>query len=66
MEVTKLTTEQFRSEMERLHDKGFDFLRNLTGMDWQEEGLGAVYQLENTLTGENISVSCANTEREKP
>lgn len=35
-------------------EKGFDFLRSLTGVDWGEEGLGVVYQLENTSTGENV------------
>ncbi|MBR6285668.1 MAG: NADH-quinone oxidoreductase subunit D [Bacteroidaceae bacterium] len=66
MEITRISTEQFHAEMVKLREKGFDLLRNLTGMDWQEEGLGAVYQLENTATGENIAVSTSNTDREEP
>ena len=37
--------EAFRGVAERLKAEGFDFLRSLTGMDWGEEGLGAVYHL---------------------
>ena len=37
------------AEMKRLHDEeGMDFLLNLTGVDWMEEGIGVVYQVENT------------------
>ena len=45
---------------------GFDFLRCLTGMDWGEEGLGCVYHLENTSTGENVIISAADADRENP
>ena len=43
---------------------GFDFLRSLTGMDWGEEGLGCVYHLENTSTGENIVIAAADKDRD--
>ena len=47
----------FRQLAEFLRNEGgFDFLRSLTGMDWGEDGLGCVYHLENTSTGENISL----------
>ena len=47
-----LAPEALRAEMERLrHKEGMDFLVNLTGEDWMEDGLGVVYQLENTQTG---------------
>ena len=47
--------ERFHELASRLrHEAGFDFLRSLTGMDWGEEGLGAVYHLESTSTGENV------------
>ena len=55
----------FRKTAEMLRNEaGFDFLRSLTGMDWGEEGLGCVYHLENTSTGENIVVSTADKDRE--
>ena len=55
----------FRKAAEFLKDEGgFDFLRSLTGMDWGEEGLGCVYHLENTSTGENITVATADRNRD--
>ena len=56
-----------RAEMVRLHDKeGMDFLLNLTGEDWMEEGLGVVYQLENTTNGKQACVKCVCPDRENP
>jgi NADH-quinone oxidoreductase subunit C/D len=55
-----------RAEMERLHANGMDFLQNLVGMDWGEEGLGVVYQLESTKTGERVALKTATTDRENP
>ena len=46
--------EKFHALAARLRAEGFDFLRSLTGMDWGEEGFGAVYHLEATATGENV------------
>ena len=49
-----IPVEQFHDLARYLHDDPalrFDFLRSLTGMDWGEEGLGAVYHLESTATG---------------
>jgi NADH-quinone oxidoreductase subunit C/D len=58
---------ELRAEMERLrHSEGMDFLVNLTGMDWGEEGLGVIYQLENTTTGQRVSLRSASTNREQP
>ena len=55
----------FRKAAEFLKNEGgFDFLRSLTGMDWGEEGLGCVYHLENTSTGENITVATADRNRD--
>lgn len=60
-------------EKERFHDaalnyrsEGYDFLRSLTGMDWGEEGLGAVYHLENTETAGNIVLKTLTRDRENP
>lgn len=65
------------NEMERLrHAEEMDFLRCLTGMDWglpeendSEEtmrGLGVVYHLESTITGERICIRTATLDRESP
>ena len=63
----KIPSSSFRKAAETLRNEGgFDFLRSLTGMDWGEEGLGCVYHLENTATGENMTVSTADTDRENP
>ena len=51
---------------ERLKAEGFDFLRSLTGMDWGEEGLGVVYHLEATRTGENLVLRTQTADREHP
>lgn len=60
-----IPVESFRNMAERLrNEEGFDFLRSLTGMDWSEEGLGCVYHLENTATGENIVLKTVNPDRE--
>ncbi len=51
---------------EQLRGEGFDFLRSLTGMDWGEEGLGVVYHLESTSTGENIVLKAVAEDRTTP
>ena len=43
-----------------------DFLECLTGVDWQEEGLGVVYNLESTETGKRTCLKTATTDRENP
>lgn len=65
-ETIFIAQEAFREEVLRLRKEGFDFLRSLTGVDWGEEGLGVVYHLENTLTGENIVLKTLTSDREKP
>ena len=42
-----------------------DFLRDIVGMDWGEEGLGALYLLESTRTGARITLKAVTTDREK-
>lgn len=55
------------AEMKRLHDaEGMDLLLNLTGVDWMEEGLGVVYQVESTVTGKQACVKSVSTDRENP
>lgn len=55
----------FRKVAEDLKEKeGFDFLRSLTGMDWGDEGLGCIYHIENTSTGENVAVRTLDPDRD--
>ena len=56
----------FRKEMERLKAEGMDFLECLTGVDWMEEGLGCIYTLTSTETGEMVHVQTATLDRENP
>lgn len=65
-EIRNISQENFRSEALRLKEEGFDFLRSLTGMDWGEEGLGAVYHLEKTSTGENVVIKTLTTDLGNP
>ena len=56
-----------RKEMERLRaEEHMDFLENLTGLDWEEEGLGVIYQLESTETGKHVSLKSVCADRENP
>ena len=56
--------ERFHDLASRLrHEAGFDFLRSLTGVDWGEEGIGAVYHLESTSTGENVVLRTLTPDR---
>lgn len=58
---------ELHAEMKRLHDaEGMDFLLNLTGVDWMDEGLGVVYQVESTATGKQACVKCVSADREHP
>lgn len=56
-----------RKEMERLRaEEHMDFLENLTGLDWEEEGLGVIYQLESTETGKRVSLKSVCADRKNP
>lgn len=55
------------AEMKRLHDEeGMDFLLNLTGEDWLEDGIGVVYQVENAENHKQACVKCVVSDRENP
>ena len=41
----------------------FDFLRSLTGMDWEGEGLGVVYHLESTKYGHQLILKTIAADR---
>ena len=61
----KVPAASFRHLAEHLrNEEGFDFLRSLTGVDEGEEGLGCIYHLENTATGENTVISALDPDRE--
>ena len=64
--MTIIEPEKIHKVLADLRSEGYDFLRSLTGMDWGEEGLGVVYHLEKTSTGENTVVKTATTNRENP
>lgn len=60
--------EEFRPLAEHLRgDAGlqFDFLRSLTGMDWGDEGFGAVYHLESTSLGHTLTLRTLTGDRSK-
>ena len=62
-----LAPAELHAEMTRLRrDEQMDYLVNLVGMDWGEEGLGVIYQLESTVTGKTTSLKTATTDRENP
>lgn len=60
--------EALRERMETLKNKeGFDFLENLTGFDWEADGLGVVYQLASTAdASRRVSLKTVATDRENP
>lgn len=66
MNLIFIEKKEFRTHMEELRRKGMDFLRDLIGMDWGDEGLGAIYILENTSTKENMELGVRCDSRENP
>jgi NADH-quinone oxidoreductase subunit C/D len=67
LDIKTIELDKLHDEMWRLRDEeGMDFLECLTGMDWGEEGLGVVYQLENTTTKQQIAVRTVTPNRERP
>ena len=64
--MTTIEPEKIHKALVDLRAEGYDFLRSLTGMDWGEEGLGVVYHIEKTSTGENKVVKTVTTNRENP
>ena len=76
--IRYIEPQQLHEEMKRLrYEEQMDFLESLTGMDWglPEEGddanaplrgLGVVYHLESTITGQRMVVRTSTLDREKP
>lgn len=76
-EIKYIEPAALHDEMLRLrNERKMDFLESLTGMDWGEadekdtpettRGLGVVYHLESTLTGERVAVKTSTLNRENP
>lgn len=66
MNIKEVEIKEFRQQMLQLRSEGMDFLREIVGMDWNEQGLGAVYILENTGTREVVEIAVKTTNRENP
>uniref|UniRef100_UPI004027F3E4 NADH-quinone oxidoreductase subunit D n=1 Tax=Alloprevotella sp. TaxID=1872471 RepID=UPI004027F3E4 len=67
LKPTLIEAANLHAEMTRLHDEeGMDFLLNLVGEDWMEDGIGVVYQLENTINHKQACVKCVVMDRENP
>lgn len=63
MELLFIDVNDFLTRISQYRNEGMDFLREMIGMDWGEEGLGVIYILENSATGENINVATRTTDR---
>ncbi len=68
IDIRTVEPSQLKAEMLRLrNEEKMDFLENLIGMDWGEEGgLGVVYMLMSTVTGKRENIRCATTDRNQP
>lgn len=66
MNIKEVDIKEFRQHMLELYAQGMDFLREMAGMDWNEEGLGAIYILENSKTHEVVELAVKTKNREKP
>lgn len=64
LNIQNIAPSTLHAEMVRLkEEKKMDFLVNLIGMDWGEDGLGVIYMLESSETGEEIQLKTAVTDR---
>ncbi len=66
MNIKEVDIKEFRQHMLEQRAQGMDFLREMIGMDWQEEGLGSIYILENSNTHEVAEFAVKTTNRENP
>lgn len=62
--IIEINRYEFHDCALKYREQGYDFLRCMTGVDWQEEGIGALYHLENTSTGENVVLKTVSPNRE--
>ncbi|MBQ7946937.1 MAG: NADH-quinone oxidoreductase subunit D [Bacteroidaceae bacterium] len=66
MDITFIDKKDVRTTLRKMREGGMDFLRELIGMDWGEEGLGVIYILENSCTHEVAHLAVRTTERQRP
>ena len=66
MELIFIDKTEVRATLKQHRANGMDFLRELIGMDWGDEGLGVIYILENSTTREVLNIACRTADREKP
>ena len=67
LDIRTIAPSELHEEMLRLKtERQMDFLVNLVGMDWGEEGLGVIYMLESTRTGETATLKTVTADRENP
>ena len=67
LDIRTIAPSELHEEMLRLKtERQMDFLVNLVGMDWGEEGLGVIYMLESTCTGETATLKTVTADRENP
>lgn len=67
--IVTVRKEDFRKVAEALRndsDDPMDFLRDIVGMDWGEEGLGAIYFLESTSSFGRVALRTYDPDRENP
>lgn len=65
--ITTVRAEELYRKAEELRHNAsspMDYLRDIVGMDWGEEGLGVLYYLESTATGERVVLKAVATDRE--
>lgn len=66
--IAEIPVESFRMVAERVcHDpeEPMDYLRDIVGMDWGENGLGTLYYLESTRTHQQIVLKTSVNNREQ-
>ena len=67
--IILIKPEELYNEASRLRydaKEPMDYLRDIVGMDWGEEGLGALYYLESTSTGARRVLKVVAADRENP
>ena len=66
MDIEYIDIKSFRQTMLDRRAAGMDFLREMIGMDWEAEGLGVIYILENSATHAVEELAVRTTERDRP
>ncbi|MDR1859943.1 MAG: NADH-quinone oxidoreductase subunit D [Bacteroidales bacterium] len=66
-EQIEIQPDRLHEEMLRLHrEQQMDFLEDIIGMDWGDDGLGIVYLLESSATGERVALKTRTVNRNSP